>query len=362
MLNGRSCTFSAEFWEIIEKSQLEGFSDFRFAIFSDAAGTPVAAACFYSVTTDIAIFAPAWLRGLLGVVRKVFPSFLKLRMLECGTPVTLNSPPWLASGGVSAQAVADALSSLLQSTARAEGQLIIVVRDFEPDAQAMQAALQDLGFHCVDSLANTYMDIRWSSPDDYVSSMKSYYRSKLLKHLRRNEAQKVRHELVTDFHDLADTLCAQWMIVHNQADEFQREVLTPTFYREFSSRMGERSRAILFYREDELIGHALLLLDGDLLRWLYFGRNEAVNDSLYIYVAHKVIESAIILGAKRLELGLTTYSIKQDLGAQMTSSKLALRSPYNFINTLIGWVYPLINHTPQIQNKDIFKSIAAQAR
>ena len=92
-----------------------------------------------------------------------------------------------------------------------------------------------------------------------------------------------------------------------------------------------------------------------MLRWLYFVRNEAINDSLYIYVTHKVIETAILLGAKKLEMGLTTYAIKKDLGAYISPIKLALRSPSNLINRFISVFYPLLNHIPDIKNKNVFK-------
>jgi predicted N-acyltransferase len=355
LLKGSSCTYSRDFCKVVEGSGLASFSDYRYLLFLDHADRPAALACLYSVTTDIAIFAPAKLRTVLATIRRVFPNFLKLRMLECGTPVTLNSPPFVTNDRVPLEEVVAALDALLRRMAKAEGQLVIVVRDFEPNAQEPQQHFKRLGYHCVDSLPNTYLDIRWSSPEDYLSSMKSYYRSKLHRHLKRCEEKHVRYELVEDFAGLAETLCAQWMVVHNQADEFQREVLTPAFYREFSSRMGNRARALLFYRQDELIAHALLLLDGDLLRWLYVGRQQSGNDSLYIYMAHKVVETAIKLGAKRLEMGLTTYSIKQDLGARVTPIRLAIRSASRLINPVVGLVYPLLNHCPHIRNKNIFK-------
>jgi len=178
----------------------------------------------------------------------------------------------------------------------------------------------------------------------------------LLRHLRRNEVLGVRHELREDFADLADTLCRQWMVVHDQADEFQREVLTPAFFRGLSLQMGGRAKVLLFFRGDELIGHALLLHDGELLRWLYFGRNEATNDSLYIYVGHKVIETAILLGARRLEMGLTTYPIKHDLGARSVPIKMALRTVVGAANGLVSKIYPLVNSTPPPRDKSIFKT------
>jgi predicted N-acyltransferase len=353
LLTNRSCSFSREFWATIEQAALNDFS-YRHVIFYYKNGEPAALASYYVITTDIAIFAPPLLRNMLTAIRKLLPNFLKMRMLECGTPITVASPPFAAADDIR-QAVVTALENVLRQAARAEKPFIILLRDFEPNAADVLPALKKFGYHLVDSLPNTYLDITWATPQDYVRSMKSYYRSKLQRHLKINAAQGVTHELRDDFYDLADTLCAQWLTVHHQADEFQREVLTPEFYRAFSRNMGSRSKVLLFYRNGELAGHSLLLLDGEVLRWLYIGRAQATNDSLYIYIAHKVIKTAIVLGAKRLELGLTTYSIKQDLGAQMVPVKIALRSALAIINPFVGWGYALLNSTPEIRKKNIFK-------
>jgi predicted N-acyltransferase len=354
LLNGHSCTYSYEFWDVIEQAKLNDFR-YKHALFYDNNGNAVASTSFYTITTDIAIFAPGRLRTVLAIIRRAFPNFLKIRMLECGTPITLNKP-FVTGAGITDSQVMEPLHDLLLETAKSSGCFIIIFRDLENVSNALQPAFERLGYHIVDSLPTTYMEVIWPTVDAYLASMKSYYRSKLLKHLRINKDQGVRHELRDDFADLAEVLCAHWQVVHSHADEYQREILTPAFYREFSATLGSRSKVLLFYRKSELVGHALLLMDGDLLRWLYFGRVEAGNDSLYIYVGHSVVKTAIQLGAKRIELGLTTYSIKKDLGAYMSPIKLALRSPWGLINPFVGLVYPLLNHTPEIQNKNIFKA------
>lgn len=350
LLFDRGVAMSIAFWRIIEQSRLNDF-DYRHAIFYDAEDRPMAIASFYSVTSDLAIFAGKRARRLVQIVRRWWPNFFKLRVLECGTPITISSPPFSTEH---AGAAIDALARLLLDTARRERQSMIVVRDFEPNAQILHADFERNDYHWVDCLPNTYLPIRWPTIEAYEASLKSYYRSKLRRHLRKNAERKIRHELVEDFAALAPVLCAQWLNVHRQADEFQREVLTPAFYRAFSDELGQRSRALLFYREDELIGHALLLEDGDMLRWLYFGRKEATNDSLYLYVAHAVIATAIKLGAKRLEMGLTTYSIKQDLGAEIVPIKLALRSPTRLGNLFVDKTYPLFNKLPRLRAKNVF--------
>ena len=355
LLDGRSLTFSHAFWELIEHSGMDDFRC-RYVLFRHASGRTCALATVYSTTTDIAIFAPPWLRGLLASIRRMFPHFLKLRMLECGTPVTLNSPPLVIADRADSDEVISRLHQWLQATARSEGHWIVVVRDFEPDAAPLRALFERLGYHMAQGLPNAYLDIAWPTWEDYLASMQSYYRSKLLKRLRTAQEALMRHELVEDFAGLAETLFRQWRVVHESAVEFQREVLTPGFYREFAERMGPQSKVLLFYGGDQLIGHALLLHDGDLLRWLYFGRNEAANDGLYLYAGHAVIDTAIRLRVKRLEMGLTTYPIKQDLGARLTPIRLALRSPSRLIDPFIGIVYALLNRTPRLRDKSIFKT------
>jgi Peptidogalycan biosysnthesis/recognition len=355
LLADASVAMSLQFWRVLEQARLNDF-EYRYVLFVDEAGQVLGLTCFYSVTTDLAIFAPGSLRSLLNGVRRAFPNFLKLRMLECGTPITITSPPFARRANVTDTEMVAALHDVLHQNARAEGQLLIVVRDFEPNAHALEHEFHRHGYHWIDSLPNTYINIEWTTPDQYLSAMRSYYRSKFLKHLKRNQAAGISHRLADDFHDLAETLHAQWMIVHDSAKEFQREVLTPEFYRRFSQEMGSLSKAILFYREETLVGHALLLVDGETVRWLYVGREVAGNDGLYLYVAQTVVETAILLGAKRLEMGLTTYQIKQDLGAEVTPIKLALRATWGLINPFVGLGYKLLNSVPKPGPRQIFKA------
>lgn len=350
----RSQAMSWEFWRVVEAAAM---NDFRYhhVLLHDASARPVAAASFYSITTDIAIFAPGPLRGLLGAVRRLWPGFFKLRMLEWGTPITITSPPFARDDSVSDQQVIEAMHRVLRDTARRQGQLLLVVRDFEPEAQGLRDSFARLGYHWTESLPNTYLDVRWRSVDDYLGSMRSYYRSKVLKHLKRNREAGVRHELVHDFGALADTLRAQWMVVHDSAKEFQREVLTPELYRALARELPGRAMVLLFHRGEQLVGHALLLLDGDMLRWLYVGREVAAHDSLYLYVAFSVVQTAIELGARRLEMGLTTYDIKLDLGARAAPVRVALRASWGLINPFVGLGYQLLNQVPAPGLRQVFK-------
>jgi len=359
-----SRTVSRAFWEVCECSHLSGFT-LRFVLFTeegpDGTPVPVAATTFYIIRNDLAIFAPGWLRTPLAWIRRFAPGFLRLGMIECGTPITITSPPVAIASRAREEAVYEALDELLQQTGNAQDLHLVVVRDFEGEDRRLQPLFERLGYYWGPNLPNTYLDITWRTPEAYRDALKSYYRSKLNKHLKRNREAGVHHTLVEDFEPIAETLWRQWMVVHTHADEYQRETLSPAFYAEMSRRMGKDSRVLLFRRGEELVGHALLLLDGELLRWLYFGRNLAVNDSLYIYVVYSVITTAIELGMRRVEMGLTTYAIKEDLGARRESTCMALRTLYRPAQPLVRKLYPLLNKVPAVRSKNVFREDSLSA-
>lgn len=355
LLDDRSLTFTHAFWRLIEESALNDFK-YRHVLFTDDDGLPVGLTTFYMVTTDVAIFAPQWLRRLLEPVRRVFPGFLKLKMLECGTPIILNSPPLVLHPDLELQDILPIWHATLLMYARKSRALVMVLRDFEAAQQSWCAQLRGHGYHIVAGLPNTYLDLRWPSIQDYRDDLKSYYRSKINNHLRKNAEQGVHHDLIEDFADLADELCRQWHVVHERANEFQREVLTPDFYRGLSSSMAGAAKVLRFFQADVFVGHALLLHDRDTLRWLYFGRSVPINNSLYLYVVQAVIETAIQLQANRLEMGLTTYPIKQDVGARLEPIRFAIRCPWPVINAFFGWGYGLLNKPAVLEDKMVFKS------
>lgn len=344
-----SYTYSPEFLEMMESSITDDCSH-GFVLVHDENDHPVSATHFTVSRTDIAIFASGWLRTALTKIRRLFPNFLKIRLLECALPISSEH----RQQGHKEKSM-QFLGKALLEIARKHGAFLVIIGAFEPQDHPDEAWLKDLGYQFVPCLPLATLDIVWETPAAYLSAMKSYYRSKLQRHLRINHSKDIRHELRDNFDDLAEVLWQQWLVVHAHATEYNGETLTPDFYKDFSLKFGTRSKVLLIYSKDELVGHALLLLDGDTLRWRNFGRTRAENDSLYIYVCHKVVETAINLGVKRLDMGVTTYAIKRDFGASIVPRKIAIRVSWGMFNRHVAWLYSLLNHVPEIQGKDIFK-------
>lgn len=288
----RSCTLSYEFWKALEASQLNEFS-YRYLVAYNDFGESVGFITAYIVTTDIAIFAPPTLRKCLGIIRKSFPNFLKWRMLECGTPTTINSPPWVCLSGEEETLTSHALIEQINAQAKREKIPITVIRDFAHPNVKEQKMIHGMGYEIVQGLPNAVLSLPYTDLEQYLQSMKSYYRSKLLKHVRKCEQNKVTYSIVDEFASMAEVLQKQWMVVHENAQEYQREVLTPSYYRQLAESPGINAKAVLVYREGTLVAHAILHFDGKLVRWLHFGRSQTANDSIYLFTAYAIIKASI---------------------------------------------------------------------
>lgn len=351
----RSCTLSYEFWKALEASQLNEFS-YRYLVAYNDFGEPVGFITAYIVTTDIAIFAPPTLRKSLGIIRKSFPNFLKWRMLECGTPTTINSPPWVCLSGEEEKPITHALLEQINALAKKEKTLITVIRDFAHTNIKEQKLIHGMGYEIVHGLPNAVLPLPYATPEQYLQSMKSYYRSKLLKHVRKCEQTKVTYSVVEEFASLAEVLHHQWMVVHENAQEYQREVLTPSYYRELAVSPVINAKAVLVYREGSLVAHAVLLFDVNLVRWLHFGRSQTANDSIYLFTAYAIIKTVIKAKMSALELAVTNYQIKLDLGAKLIPLNFAIRLCGGTLNPIAKFVYNLLNKLPQLSERQVFKS------
>ncbi len=351
-----SILFNYSFLEVIERAHLNDFK-FRYVIVTDDTRTPIALACFYTITTDIAIFAPPSLRHLLITIRKVMPSFFKVNMLECGLPINLHSPPFLSKNSSINKPIVKELILKLINVARRDSLPLIVFRDFEEPDWELQSYFVQSGFHWVPSLSNCYLNVTWKTIDEYLSSMRSNYRYSLLKQVRANRAAGLTHELRDDFADMADILYNQYLTIYQQADECQREILTSAFYREFSTRMGARSKVLLFFQSDKLVGHALLLLDGHLLRAMYFGRTHVRRDGFYHYMLFIIVETCIQMGVPKIEFALTNYEIKLSTGSYLSPIFLAIKSPWPALNFVTGFFYRLFNKVNHPVKKHVFRDV-----
>lgn len=345
--------FSHFFLKLVEET---GLNDCRFhyLVFRSEAGELVAHTLAYTMSTDLLIFSQGLLRRFTDLVRRVFPGYLRPRILECGCPVGLGQPLNLRAG-VRLEDLVEPLARAMEQIAVAEGIRLLVVRDFPDPARAAFGGLAAHGYHLIDNLPDTAMEVPWPSFEGYLDSMRSRYRTKLRRRLRMAEAAGLEVAVCRDFGPLAETLFLQWSQVHEGAKEYSREQICPDFYRGMAADPRGRFRVLLVSREDELVAHGVVLGDGDVLKWLWFGRGEAhAKDAAYFLVAARVIQLAIEEGFRSIEMGVTTYTAKTEIGARMVPLAMFLRLRPNLLGGFFAALHGIFNQVPECKQIPVF--------
>jgi predicted N-acyltransferase len=310
--------------------------------------------CAYTIKTSMVIFSHGLIKNFVNIVRILFPDFCKTLILECGGALNIGNPISIRSG-INFSDIAMSVCEALESYAKLSRIRLIVLRDFRDDESAAMSIIEKHGYSKMMSLATTRLNICWSSFQQYLSSMKSYYRRKirikLLSAAQTGLTVKINHE----FANIAIELASQVKNVDDRAKEYNRDILLPRFYENLNYAV-EKCMVLEVRKSNRIVAHALILIHNQTLSWLTFGTatNEIRNGSYFLVIAH-IIDIAIKEHVKNIEMGLTTYRAKTDFGAVVIPLSIYVCARGRFFKRIVELVLKYLNQVPEAPNKNVFK-------
>lgn len=130
----KKVTLTREFLTFLEQSKLNDFNYYYILIF-DENDSAVGATVCYTVTTDFLAISSKILKYILEKIRKVFPWFFQMQILEYGSPVTIMSPPFICTSANMPDFL-KTLNNALLHIAKANKKFLLLIRDFELDSNS----------------------------------------------------------------------------------------------------------------------------------------------------------------------------------------------------------------------------------
>jgi len=303
----------------------------RYAIVRDA-DRLVGATAFYLCGPGARHFAPdhlmfgrarSWL-GLAGV------SFLPAMMLgplrSLGKPLLVDET--LERGR--REQVRGVLLDAVEAAARSE-KLALHVPNMPADEEETQSLLRRRGYHRTHQFPISYMDVEWSSFDDYLDHLKSFSRNmprNVHKEMRR--CRKAGIVLRT-----IDDPAAHGARIHELADRHFRRLngielpYSPRFFARLHENLGDDLVFYGAFRGGELVGFSLLLRRNDIgyLPILGIDPEKTGGARLYFSICYYgPIADAIARGVKRMYVGKTNYHAKARRGFRTMPVSLYYRA------------------------------------
>jgi predicted N-acyltransferase len=311
----------------------------------------------YFISTELDSFARGILKKGIDGVRRLWRNFMVLRSVECGTPVALGSTISFREG-------ADRESALMQIVRAVEdiaaelGVGVVLFRDFYEEELSFYDVLRDGGYRMIYNLSATRLKVRWKSFDEYLDSMRSQYRTKLLVQVKKFHGNgNARIDFVQEFSSCAEDLARLWRNVYDQAREYRREILPVDFFVNIDRHLGSRSAVLIARVDDRPVGFLLLLFDDDVLIPLFSGLDYSCSRErgTYFNLFYKAVEIAIERGMEEMDLGITTLEPKLDLGAVVVPLHMYMKHRNPLLNRVVPKVFDMMTPKTSLRQRNVFK-------
>jgi uncharacterized protein len=265
-----------------------------------------------------------------GWVLKRFP------YLRCGVPVSFDDGLLAADGRVLPELVA-----AVRHLGRAEHALLTTFGHLGPDARAWPA-LTASGCHPLSRWTTTHLPVAWSTWDSYLRSRSGPDRREIGRLRRRAERQGITLERGT-LHP-ADAPLLRRLISNVLARHAAHDPYAPDFLTRAADILGSAFHVIQARLGGETVGCAVLVhRRAELLgKWIGLDYARTPNSATYQALMLGTIDLAIELGVRRLRLGASAYSTKQQFGAQPEERLNAVALPGRAVAMAVSLAFQVL--------------------
>jgi Acetyltransferase (GNAT) domain len=338
----------ARFYEIVERTLPDQFA-YRYFILKNERTSAFAIQPFFFVEQDLIAGLPSRVRSAADAVRKVFPRFLKLKMMMVGCAAAEGHLDCADAWAVEALHEA---STLYARRAKAS---VVLLKDFPSTYRDTLARFSNDGYSRLPSMPAAKLDLSFASFEDYL-------RRRVGKTFRKNLRRKFRHsarfpamtmEVVSDGSPFATEIHALYLQTHERS-KMQFEKLTQEYFAEVGKRMPDRVRFFLWRQNGRIIAFNLCMVHEGTLYDLDVGMDYSVALDMHLYFVtwRDIVQWAIKNGLKTYHTGPLNYDPKLHLRMELVPQDLYVRHSSAWLNPLFkiaGRFLQPVRHEPTLR-------------
>lgn len=192
------------------------------------------------------------------------------------------------------------------------------------------------------------LSLRWENFDGYLSSLRSDYRNRVRKILRRSESLRLRFIQPQEF---TDEMYQMYLNVLHRS-RIKIETLSKEYFQ------GEQFRLFVLEKEGKPVGFTQLLSNGEELIFEFVGVDYNYNKEYAVYhrMLFEIIRFGIDNGYKSIDFGQTADDIKLKLGSEYTYLYAYFHHSCKLINFFCKKLGRFLEYKPLTTKFNPFKS------
>ena len=361
---------SYEFLCSVEESKIEDSKFWYLIVYFK--GKPIGSAVLSTFSVLLDLFTSKSIQKIVSLLRKKFPNFLKVKVLFCGIPISIGKNTISILNGFFLKNFIYEVVMQMEKIANQYGINFLCFKEYKEDEVKWLDKLSEFGFVKLDSLPYVNMQVRWSTFDEYLKSMRYNYRRQIKNSLFNKTEKNIA---IQEYHSSTDLSSNSEILTLFKPSEFNHqkffklylqvmdraetklEILTEDFFKNVFERLDKNSMILAVVKDNSINGAAYLVLDSNKITFLLVGLDYSYQDyhNVLMNILYGIIQIAIDKKCKSIELGQTSYELKQRIGGKCTDEYFFLKSSNVVINSIVRIFKPLLFPKTLINYRRVFK-------
>jgi hypothetical protein len=334
------------YYEITQATLGDQF-EHRYLFLKDQEGRTRAVQPFLIVRQDLLMGTPASVRHSIDAVRKRFPGFLKLPMLMVGCSAGEGDIALDTVSGTTDWTI-DALREVLPPLAQRLKAMMVLFKDFPKRYRTKLDHLLPAGFTRIPSMPATGLKLDFRDFDEYLANKLSHaMRKNLRRKFRKSETSgPIKMEVVSDITPFADEILPLYRAVFGRAKQ-RFEELNRSYFCQLGQRMSDRSRFLIWWRENKIVAFASCLVHDGVLKDNYIGLDYslALEYHLYFVTWRDTIMWALQNGCHTYHSAPLNYDPKFHFRMHLEPLDLYVRATHPLLNACFRPLLPMLEPT-----------------
>lgn len=367
---GKDIFHSHKFLTCIEKSGIENSRLWYLIFYNKQRTVGTAVLSLFQVSLDL--LSGRVVEQLCNYIRKYVPGFLKIKLLFCGTPISIGKNNLKISDKTFIEEILNSLVNKMTELAKENRVNIVCLKEFDEEECKSLSRLSAKGFIKALSIpyVNLYFDRQWYSFNDYLISMRSNYRRQINKSLKKISLKENYSSLsmppgqnltkfIIKIPTMSDASAFHKLYLEVMKNARNKmEILNKNFFENIFNDMNNHCRMISLVKEEKILGSALIFRQKDTMTFLLIGMDYEENKiyDTYFNIVYKIISFAIEERCKLLEMGQTSYYLKLRCGGNCEDRYFFIKCLNRPLHYLLSVFKSQLFPETDINKLQVFKS------
>jgi predicted N-acyltransferase len=323
------------FFKALENS---GFLEFRFYyLVFESDNDIVFIAPLFSADFNLDIAVEGWLSKFIKSIRKVFPRFLIIKTLFCGSPFAEHGVLGIKQSFKDNSGIIPLLLKGIKNCGIRVNAPLVIFKDFLKQDRLFLDALIKKGYTKVESFPTVASELNFVSFEGYLESLGSSTRKYMNRKLKQAYSRgKIEVKVVQDVTSEIDQIFKLYEnTYHKGTTKFEH--LTKNFFLEIANDLNSHARFFLYYVDDKLAAFNLCFIYDNLFIDKFVGFDYEISKQFNLYFVSQAYNIKWCLNNSLCYYycGPTNYETKLRLGGKLIPLYAYLRHKNVFFNLLI---------------------------